>query len=720
MRKFLLLSFSFLFLFFLPQGLSTQLGLKLISRAISSNYNINLQIQNAEISWFHSTRLKNIELKHEEISATIDQIIIGGNLFTLLAKQAREIKIENILSNNSSVNFSCDIQYIESEIKLKALLNFDNGIVEITGIGPKNHIDFFVQSDLINGSGIGYFEKNEFGIKVPFHGEVPLFDQNYQVFLLPFSYHLSSGFTSLFSYRILGPNQLQLTGDLNLESQLFSTQFQGEFENEPLSGAFSIDRSYKLNFALNHLPLSFFSNYLKDFSKLKPIFGPSLSVKLDGNNENFHCKLDTEKFQFSGDFSYLGDLKFKSSSEPGAFSLSIDKESFEAVQLLHHGYASKSLHLLNPALMQGSLSFFQKQMKSKWKLQPLILEFEGKPFTIQSLKGSLDNELTLNIKGDIDSEELRGAFFLETGNQLTQIDFKAQSLPTVALDAAFSLFGQEKIISEFFLGDFFSIALNSNDQDLYLKLFSPYFQTCIEGRILEKNLLLNSPSEISFTPTPLALHSLSKNFNIDFIPPKTPIKLHIDSNGFRFPLFPIDLTKLEVPNFTFDINRLFLANIKKSFDIKNLFKFTASKENTEIWSTPLIGHIHNGQIDIDRTEVLLDRALQLALWGKVNFEKKSIDMTLGLTAESLEREFQILDLAPSYVLKIPLKGAFKKIRFDTKKAASKIAFLIGRNQAHNHLGIWGDLLVDIGELFDDQSDVPPPPFFLPWEKTFDK
>ena len=124
--------------------------------------------------------------------------------------------------------------------------------------------------------------------------------------------------------------------------------------------------------------------------------------------------------------------------------------------------------------------------------------------------------------------------------------------------------------------------------------------------------------------------------------------------------------------------------------------------------------IARGIMSIDRTEILYNRAYQVALWGNIDYHERFVSMMLGLTAQSLQAALNIRDLSPNYVLAIPIRGPFGNVKLDKGAATSKIGFLIARKQIAPRAGTWGSLFGAIGDLADDQSNIPPakPPFPL--------
>ena len=125
--------------------------------------------------------------------------------------------------------------------------------------------------------------------------------------------------------------------------------------------------------------------------------------------------------------------------------------------------------------------------------------------------------------------------------------------------------------------------------------------------------------------------------------------------------------------------------------------------------------MNRGKMHVDRTEILYNNAYQICLWGGINFPKRYVDMTLGLTAPVLRSALGIQGIDDNYVLKVPVEGLFGNVKIDTVAATGKIAFLVARKQIAPKTGIWGQVLGAVGNLADDQSNVPPPNIPFPWQ-----
>ena len=109
-------------------------------------------------------------------------------------------------------------------------------------------------------------------------------------------------------------------------------------------------------------------------------------------------------------------------------------------------------------------------------------------------------------------------------------------------------------------------------------------------------------------------------------------------------------------------------------------------------------------------DALVANSLHLCSWGDIELEKGRLDMSLGLTADTLRKAFGIRNLADDYVLKIQLKGTVAEPKLATSAALAKIAALLAAQKTAK--GLPGGIV----NLFtQQQNDIPPANHPLPWE-----
>ncbi|MES2199942.1 MAG: hypothetical protein V4489_07225 [Chlamydiota bacterium] len=202
-----------------------------------------------------------------------------------------------------------------------------------------------------------------------------------------------------------------------------------------------------------------------------------------------------------------------------------------------------------------------------------------------------------------------------------------------------------------------------------------------------------------------------------------PLTLTIPAQGFSFPIHSMNLSEIQIPFLRMDFGKLYCKN---KGAMVSLLKQLRSKEpegkDIQIWFAPIDLHVKQGVIDVERTEILLDKTYDIALWGEVNLPNNSVNMTLGLTAQALKQAFGIQELPDSYVLKIPIKGTLQDIKVKGSTATSKItALLLWQSKAlSDAIGPFGGLLKKVIPPPGGDGKAPPPKTPYPWQESSKK
>ncbi len=202
-----------------------------------------------------------------------------------------------------------------------------------------------------------------------------------------------------------------------------------------------------------------------------------------------------------------------------------------------------------------------------------------------------------------------------------------------------------------------------------------------------------------------------------------PLTLTIPSQGFSFPIHSMNLSEIQIPFMRMDFGKLYCKNkgAMVSF-LRQLKSKEPEGKDIQIWFAPMDLHVKQGIIDIERTEILLDKTYDVALWGEVNLPNNSVDMIFGLTAQALKEAFGIQELPDNYVLKIPIKGTLQDIKVKSGTATSKItALLLWQSKAlSDAVGPFGGLLKKVIPPPGGDGKAPPPKTPYPWQKNSEK
>lgn len=297
-----------------------------------------------------------------------------------------------------------------------------------------------------------------------------------------------------------------------------------------------------------------------------------------------------------------------------------------------------------------------------------------------------------------------------------------QNFPSLLLD----VFNTKNHFSNLF-GPSFNATLKTNIQShngpFNLTIQSAFTRASINGSLRNGVLFLSEPIYAQMNLTP----GMSNLFSLKEIASKNPITLQIDSKDFSFPLFPYNLNLANIPKMRLELGQISCKNEGNLNIALGLLKSrSANSRDLHLWFAPIDMRMKNGILDVERTEILVADTFDVAMWGKVDFNRNYVDMVLGLTANCLEEAFGFKDLPQNYVLQVPVKGPMERVEINKAAATAKIAALFAWQQ--NVLGglidkdgkggvgsLFGELLGRFATLPDFDSPVPPAKHPFPWE-----
>ncbi len=347
-------------------------------------------------------------------------------------------------------------------------------------------------------------------------------------------------------------------------------------------------------------------------------------------------------------------------------------------------------------LDNGQFSVFQDPKK---KLEDINITLEG---TTIKANGSLQNG-SIAIQGAIESK-----------NQWN-VTAHIQNLPTEIVDHLLPLHGHLNPI----LGDFVSLSTSIQYQDqigtINGYLTSPNIETSVNGLIQNQLITLNSPLTISIHLTKNLSEYLIKQLgssSLTSIKAKAPILLTIFPEDTQIPL--VSSKNLRIGRASLNLGQIDIENEKILFSLQKIFKNVAIGTQIPFWFAPFFFQIEDKLISLQRFDVLIANAIHLCGWGDLNWNHESLNMVLGIPADTLQRFFNLQNLKQNFVLKIPLKGNFHNPELDTGAAIAKITTMSATQQLPGKTGkIFGGIVNKITQKQDD--DVPPPNRPFPWE-----
>ncbi len=392
------------------------------------------------------------------------------------------------------------------------------------------------------------------------------------------------------------------------------------------------------------------------------------------------------------------------------------------------------------------LTFFDKRSKESIQLSSLTFSLgasaDGGPLTVsldsgvitqsatastsQSVKNgslSLSGKLaqTLNEKKDFDLSQLTGS-----------LQLKVQQLPSRALDIVARAKGRTDFPFTTVFGDMINASITLDLKNfagpVALNINTPMVRVDLDGHLVNGALLLNDALHAQMKITTELSRLILKEvnpLNLSYVYSQAPVTLEIPSEGFYFPLYPLNLGKIAIPEATIELGKIACRNEGNVNVTLGLLKSKQFDKNGELslWFAPIDLSIKQGFADIERTEILLADTYDICLWGKVDIVQDYVDMVLGLTAQTLSKAFGIKNLPENYVLTLPMKGPSDNVQINSSKATAKVALLLAwqnKNIAGAFGGgqagaVVGDLLGKIATLPDSDAKVPPAKHPFPWE-----
>lgn len=310
---------------------------------------------------------------------------------------------------------------------------------------------------------------------------------------------------------------------------------------------------------------------------------------------------------------------------------------------------------------------------------------------------------------------------LNISNAKITMDLTAKQIPSLALDVAFSS------SEEFFIpliGDSFSMDAKVSLQNFTglcsLQLSSPQFSFDMNGVIVSGIFRLqeNAIAKIQLTPEMSRLFLKGEDSSIRSLSAPNPLTIEVSARKFSIPLNPFSVSQIQAPLIQIKPGKIYCESAGSLNKILKLLKSKKTKaKEIEVWFAPIELHIDQGIIEVDRSEILIDNQHDIAFWGPINLPNNSINMTLGISAKTLQDSLGIKGLPKDYMLKFPIKGSLNNIELGTLSATTKIAALVlWSSKALEKLGPLGGALNQIIPPPGGEGKTPPQKHPLPWER----
>lgn len=269
---------------------------------------------------------------------------------------------------------------------------------------------------------------------------------------------------------------------------------------------------------------------------------------------------------------------------------------------------------------------------------------------------------------------------------------------------------------------------NNNSGPLNLRLHSSNARFSLSGSLESGVLKLKEPfyAQLQLTPelAPLLLEEVNP-LSVPTFSSENPLTIEIAEANTTIPLIPFNPSQLNVSKARLELGQIVCENVGNlHFTLGLLQQQVSGNQPLHLWFAPADLTISNGVVSLERTEILIDKRLEICTWGEVNIPADAVRMVIGLPGPTLKKVFGLKDLPANYVLQLPMRGRLNNVQIDTSKATGKITALLLWQKASTAGAIGGGLPgAIVGELFgkvvplpDGDKKAPSAKRPFPWEQ----
>lgn len=288
---------------------------------------------------------------------------------------------------------------------------------------------------------------------------------------------------------------------------------------------------------------------------------------------------------------------------------------------------------------------------------------------------------------------------IKSGTPLQIFDIQAREIPTDVLDFFLGL--SSKISLQDILGP--TVNIDSNAQlinksgCISLNLHSPTISISQSGILYSDHYLLDKPLIITMQLSDRVLHSICNYSPLQIDPIQRPITITIGPQEIPLPLSPLT----EIKEGLIHIGKITCTNKNLLFELAaQILGIYDSK--IDLWFCDIPVCYVDGILRISRFEMVLQNKYPLALWGKIDYFQKKVNLTLALTESTLRKIFGITSLPSDYVITCPIKGSFDDIQLDIGKLVKRLSILLAKEKTRKQLWKKGT------NFFEEPTTNPPP------------
>lgn len=635
-----------IFLFFLPNFLSTSLGTQLLVSFLGKK----IQLTKLHLSWFGRQKILQLEIiKHNQPWFNSPEVTIDNSLVSLLLfhKLKIEIREPKLLWEEKPHSSSTSLQNHTKPKNYFSLFNLIQTLRVINGSFKLAPLDSpAIQFDHID---LNWDRQHDLGHLI-------LLTNNLQS-LSKGSIHLQGSF--LISKKI-HPLPLTLTANCTNLSTEFLHLFTQGFSLKPLLGdVFDLKLDSKeqiYTFDLSS-PLVKTQGLAYWDKKKEQLTASSIPISFTLTQDNY---------AFIRSLTKLPELTV---AEPSVFhgvihQLSLNtqaKEFFSAFLVFHTELTSEKLLLASP-LEVSQISSLQIQAK--------VLE--------ERISSQIQAVISAKKQGSVFSD-----ISWEKQTKALHAEVKVSELPSYLLEGILPQISLQRLCGP-------SINLNlhakllARNGPLSIEMLSSYSSFSLQGRLQKEAITLDKPfyCQLSKEAGAYALEKFPPGLQL-----KNPISIQIAAGETLSFSYPFSSMQWVIPTLEIEIGKVHCHKHNFTSSLFNLLKIHQFDATItfNLWIAPITMHVDRSLITVERIEILLADLYEIAIWGKI--KDRSLKMKVGLPASTLTKAFQIPNLPNDYVLALTLEGNIDNPEINLKKAAAKIAALFICQQNKNPLNI---------------------------------
>jgi hypothetical protein len=334
--------------------------------------------------------------------------------------------------------------------------------------------------------------------------------------------------------------------------------------------------------------------------------------------------------------------------------------------------------------------------------------------SIEKIEGVIAGS-KIEASGITRTEKETGKFFIggtaQNQNEF-QLAFDMTKMPTAVVDWLLKAQGMlESLVGATFDLKGTASAQNKNGK-IDLDLTSPTASASLAASINADSVILQKPFIATLLLTPEMSLALTKNKAA--VTGQDPILLYLPAEGFYLPL-PFSLEKLKIGKSKLSLGRFRLQHADYLSGLSIFLK--TKKINTDqvdVWLGRADFSFGDSTITLYRTDALLANSIHLCAWGQTELVRQTLNMILGVPADTLATSFGIRSVSSKYVLQVPLIGTYTDPQLDTSTAGAKIAAIVAAGKVQKQGGVIGGVAGIINQAAQEKSPDPIRPY--PWEK----